>query len=89
MPAFPAITYDLTIMRTHASPIHDTVARIRTSHPLLEDVVLHDLYDGKPLQAGHFNATLRCTYRAHDRTLTEDEAKAAHAEVMKLAGAAS
>jgi phenylalanyl-tRNA synthetase beta chain len=91
LPAHPAVTYDLTFKRAHAEPIGPLLAKLRGASPLLESVDTKDLYDGKGVEPGSYNATLRFVYRAADRTLTEQEAKAEHEKVLGahgLAGAA-
>jgi phenylalanyl-tRNA synthetase beta chain len=81
IPLFPAVVYDVTLTRTHKDNI-DTLLQ-KAKNELLESVVIHDLYAGKPLTDGQYNVTLRFTYRSPERTLTEDEAKAAHEKVVK------
>ncbi|HVW66940.1 MAG TPA: phenylalanine--tRNA ligase subunit beta [Candidatus Peribacteraceae bacterium] len=83
LPAYPSISYDVTLTRTHQKHIAHLLQEARRASELLEDVVIHDLYAGKPLKEGEYNATLRFTYRSAEKTLTDDEAKAAHAKVMK------
>lgn len=87
LPSFPSVSYDVTLTRTHKQHITHLLAEARRASELLEDVVIHDLYAGKPLKEGEYNATLRFTYRSLEKTLTEDEAKAAHANVLAAIGA--
>jgi phenylalanyl-tRNA synthetase beta chain len=90
LPLFPAITYDITVTRTQKEKTKDLLAKLKTASPLLESVEIVDLYSGKPLaESGSsdprsFNLTLRFTYRAPDRTLTEDEAKKEQEKISKL-----
>lgn len=86
IPQFPAVTYDVTLTRSHAEPFGPLLQKLRGGHPLLEHVDVHDLYAGKPLSNEQYNLTLRFTYRSPERTLTEEEAKAAHEQVMATAG---
>lgn len=72
IPEFPAITYDATVQMTHEKSAGALLQSIRESSALLESVEVTDLY-GKDADA--YNLTLRCTYRAPDRTLKEEEAK--------------
>lgn len=78
VPAFPAVSYDITVQRSQRDATDALLNKLRGSHELLESVEIVDLYDGKPQTPGNFALTLRFTYRAADRTLTEDEAKKAH-----------
>jgi phenylalanyl-tRNA synthetase beta subunit len=84
LPQFPSVSYDETIKRTHDDGIGDTLKNLKEKSLLLENVEIVDLYDGKPLKQGQFNLTLRFTYRATDKTLTEDEAKKEHTKVLAL-----
>ncbi len=84
LPAHPAITYDITVTRAHKDSIGPLLAKLKTASSLLENVVVHDLYDGKGMPNGSYNVTMRFTYRAPDRTLTDDEAKKEHEKVTHL-----
>jgi len=84
VPQFPSVTYDLTVTLDAAKKAADFLASVRRSSSLLTDVSVVDLYDGSPLAKGQYNLTVRCTYRASDRTLTEEEVKKEHAKVEKL-----
>lgn len=81
LPLFPSVTYDVTLSRTHDQHVEALLEKARKESDLLESVVVHDLYQ----KAGSdtYNATLRFTYRSLERTLTEDEVKAAHEKVLK------
>ncbi len=83
LPAHPAISYDVTFKRSHTEPIGPMVAAMRKASPLLEDITVRDLYDGQGVERGSYNVTLRFTYRANDRTLTDDEAKKEHGKVTQ------
>jgi len=83
LPLFPSVTYDETIPRKHADQLGPLLDKLKKGATLLEHVTVHDLYAGKNVKPGEFSATLRFVYRAPDRTLTEEEAKKAHGEVMK------
>jgi len=82
VPAFPDVTYDVTVQRTQKDSVEKLLNKVRNADPLLADVAVQDLYNGKPLKDGEYNLTLRFTYRSPDRTLTEDEAKKAHDKVL-------
>ncbi len=84
LPQFPAIQYDVTVTKRQTEPIGPLLAQLRKADPLLEQVEVVDLYSGKPLTGGQYNLTLRFTYRAPDRTLTEEEAQAVHAKLSQM-----
>ena len=80
---FPAVVYDVTITRTQKDSLDALLKKAQQGNELLENIVVQDLYSGKPLTDGQYNLTLRFTYRSQERTLTEEEAKAAHEKVIK------
>ncbi len=86
VPAFPAVMYDVTHTLSHREQAGPMIRNLRDADPLLESLEVVDLYSGKPHPAGEYSLTLRFTYRAPDRTLTEDEAKKAHDKILKTAG---
>lgn len=83
VPQYPAITYDVTMTLDRRKALKTILAKIRTSSPLLESVEVADIYSGKPLQKDQYNVTVRCTYRSPERTLTEEEVKKAHENLIK------
>ncbi len=83
VPSLPAITYDVTVPMDHGKNAGKLLAKIRESSTLLESAEIADLYGQ---DTGTYNLTLRCTYRAKDRTLTEEEAKKEFMKVESLIG---
>ncbi len=51
--------------------------------PLVEEVLVFDVYVGKPLPPGRKNLAFALRYRAPDRTLKDDEVQAAHAHIVE------
>jgi phenylalanyl-tRNA synthetase beta chain len=51
----------------------------------LEDVRLFDVYRGDPIPAGKKSLAYNLTYRAPDRTLTDQEVAKAHEKIAKAA----
>ncbi|MEK7218725.1 MAG: hypothetical protein AAB728_04640, partial [Patescibacteria group bacterium] len=88
LPAFPAVAYDVTVTRGQEQDTDALLGKLRGSSPLLEKVEVVDLFSGKGMGERQFNLTLRFTYRASDRTLTEEEARKAHAAVTAALGSA-
>jgi phenylalanyl-tRNA synthetase beta chain len=85
LPQFPAIAYDETFTWNHQKPAGDLLHKLRHASQYLEEVHVADLYQGTQHAQGDYNLTLHFTYRAPDRTLTEEEAKKEHEKVMKVA----
>ncbi|MDD5026713.1 MAG: phenylalanine--tRNA ligase subunit beta [Candidatus Peribacteraceae bacterium] len=83
LPQFPAITYDATFSFSFDRSVGDLLKAMRSKTDLLESVDIADLYTKGDSRL--YNLTLRCIYRAKDRTLTETEAKKAHDAVLLAA----
>ena len=78
LPRFPAITRDLALTCPQGTAAADVVDTIRKAGgALLEDCVLFDVYAAKNSLA------YRLSFRADDRTLTDEEADGAIKKVLK------
>ena len=84
VPQFPGITYDVTIPFSQDKSVGDLIKKVRKTSKLLESVEVAKLYSKDQMQ--EYNLTIRCTYRAEDRTLKEEEAKEEHKAVLALVG---
>jgi len=74
LPRYPAVTADMTIEHeTKLSFAELTQAVWDMAGDLVEGIDLQARYAGKKLSAGKVRTTLRLTYRAGDRSLTQDE----------------
>jgi phenylalanyl-tRNA synthetase beta chain len=80
----PAVERDLAIVVAESRPAAEVGAVIRRSGgPLLQGVVLFDIYRGSPLAPDEKSLAHRLTFAAPDRTLTESEVDAAVAAVSE------
>jgi len=82
IPRLPAVLRDLAVVvkdEVEAAAV-ETLVR---EEPLVDGVTLFDVYRGAPLPGGKKNLALAISYRAPDRTLTDAEADAAHARIVK------
>jgi phenylalanyl-tRNA synthetase beta chain len=84
-PRFPASSRDVSFWSDASVSAQDQrAAFLSANEPLLRDLeVLEDFRDAKYVPAGKKGMLWRMTYRAADRTLTDVEADAAHARVVK------
>jgi phenylalanyl-tRNA synthetase beta chain len=82
VPRFPAVLRDLAVVVQDEVQAEAVLAAVR-EEPLVEDATLFDVYKGAPIPAGKKNLALAIRYRASDRTLTDAEADAAHARIVK------
>lgn len=85
LPRFPAITHDIAVV-VDETWANEEVEReiIGAGAPLLTSVSLFDLYRGNPIPAGKRSLAYSLTYRAPDRTLTDDEVSAVEARIVGI-----
>ncbi len=84
IPKFPASPRDVALVVKDGIPAGDVVSAVRAAAgPLAEDVRLFDRFVGGQVPAGHSSLAIRVVYRAPDRTLTDADVDAAHANVVK------
>lgn len=83
-PRFPAVTRDVSFwIDQGVTAAEQKAAFLASSEPLLRDLaVLEDFRDPRYVPAGQKGMLWSMTYRAEERTLTDEEADAAHARVV-------
>jgi phenylalanyl-tRNA synthetase beta chain len=84
-PRFPAVARDVSFWSDGSlSADAQRAGFLSANEPLLRELaVLEDFRDPKYVPAGKKGMLWTMTYRAADRTLTDAEADAAHARVVK------
>jgi phenylalanyl-tRNA synthetase beta chain len=81
---FPAVLRDLAVVVADSKPAEDIRAVIQeVGAPLVEEVLVFDVYVGSPLPPGRKNLAFALRYRAADRTLRDEEVQAAHAKIVE------
>lgn len=89
LPRFPAVQRDLALVVSDRFPAEEIAGCIRElGRPLLERVELFDLYRGGNIPAGHRSLAFSLSFRASDRTLTDDEVNQVHQEIVAGLGRA-
>ncbi|MCQ9165664.1 MULTISPECIES: phenylalanine--tRNA ligase subunit beta [unclassified Arthrobacter] len=84
---FPVATQDVALVVPAEIPAAEVLATLREgAGELLEDVALFDEYHGKGIPEASKSLAFGLRFRAADRTLTADEASAARAAAVELAG---
>jgi phenylalanyl-tRNA synthetase beta chain len=88
IPRFPASTRDIALVVKDGVPAGEVEATVReAAGPLAEAVRLFDRFVGGQVPPGHASLAFRVVYRSPDRTLTDAEVDAAHANVVAVARA--
>jgi len=83
LPRFPAVSADLTVRHKLSLTFTELLAAVRAAAPpWLETVSPVVRYRGEGVGADEVKTTLRLVYRHPERSLTQDEANAAHFALM-------
>ena len=81
---FPAITRDIAMVvkdEIYVKQIEDIIKE--NGQNLLESVELFDVYKGKQIMEGYKSVAYTLTYRAEDRTLTDEELLGIHGKILE------
>ncbi len=86
--SFPAVREDLAVVVGEETSAADVVELAREAGaPLLEDAEVFDVYrDPERIGPDRVSLALRLTYRAGDRTLTDEDVAAKRAEIVEALG---
>ena len=89
LPRHPSIVRDVSILVDEALPAAVIRGTIRSAAPAtLASIIEFDRYQGKGVPDGRVSLSLRLTFRAPDRTLTDPEAQDATARIVAALRAA-
>ncbi len=85
-PRFPAVRRDLALVLDRDFPADLVVKTVReVASELLEDVGVFDVYEGPSIASGKKSVALALSYRAKNRTLTDEEVNRVHASLIEQA----
>ncbi|MCK9431130.1 MAG: phenylalanine--tRNA ligase subunit beta [Candidatus Omnitrophica bacterium] len=85
IPKYPAITRDISFVVKEEVSIRELLTVIEgKGAPLLSLAKVVDYYQGKQIPSGSRGLTISCTYRASERTLTEEEIVPLHNAICAL-----
>jgi phenylalanyl-tRNA synthetase beta chain len=82
MPRFPAVARDMTLILSNAiesSRIIEMVQKMRD--PLVESILLFDVFEGGHLPPDKKSLSFRLTYRSADETLEDEAVNALHKNI--------
>jgi phenylalanyl-tRNA synthetase beta chain len=79
LPRFPSVERDLAIVVEEAFSSQQIINWIKgLGHSIIEDVQIFDQYSGSPIPEGKKSLAYSISYRASDRTLTDEEVSSIH-----------
>jgi phenylalanyl-tRNA synthetase beta chain len=85
LPRYPASSRDIAMFISEDHSHGDIIRTIENAGTaFLESAVLFDLYHGEQVPQGSRSMAYRVTYRAPDRTLTDEEVDAMHKQVLDV-----
>jgi phenylalanyl-tRNA synthetase beta chain len=87
--SFPVAKEDLALVVDAAVAAGDVQSALAGASPLIESARLFDVYTGEQVPEGKKSLAFALRLRARDRTLTDDDIKAARAAAVSAAGATS
>lgn len=82
IPKFPAVYRDIAIVLDDDVPAERVHRAIKGADPLVGDVALFDLYQGKHIPDGKKSMAYSIRYQADDRTLKDEEVNLLHEKVL-------
>ncbi len=83
LPRFPAISRDIAVVVDDEFPAQRFLDAVKeASQPLVEEVRVFDQYTGSPIPAGKKSLAYTISYRAPNRTLTDDEVNVMHDQLV-------
>ena len=84
LPRYPSIVRDISILVDEALPAATVRGTIRAAAPpTLTSIVEFDRYQGTGVPEGRISLSVRLTFRAPERTMTDEEAEAATAAIVE------
>jgi phenylalanyl-tRNA synthetase beta chain len=82
---YPASKFDMAFVVDESIPAEQVTAAIRRSAgDMLEALTLFDIYSGAQVGEGHRSLAYRLTFRAPDRTLTDEALAKIRAKITRL-----
>lgn len=84
LPKYPAMSRDIALLADEdmtVDQIEDVIRQAGTE--ILRAIRLFDIYRGKQVQEGKKSMAFSLTYRAADRTLTDEDVQAVHGKVLE------
>lgn len=87
LPRYPAVVRDVSILVPDGLPAAAVRGTIRSSGPpTLVSIVEFDRYSGGGVPSGQISLSVRLTFRAPDRTLTDEEVQSAMDRILGALG---
>ncbi len=84
LPKFPAVSRDMALVADESLPVEEPLDFIHSlNEPLLEKTDIFDIFRSQQLGSGKKSIGYRLTYRAADRSLTDEEINEIHGKLVE------
>ena len=84
LPSYPSVARDIAFIVPREVEHEQVVTALKAVDPLITEVVLFDVYEGKGISEGKKSMAYHLTYRSDEKTLEAAEVDAVHARVEKM-----
>ena len=81
---FPEVVRDIAFLANKDVSHEKIISVVSSVDPLIKEIELFDVYEGKNVGAGYKSMAYRLTYSLPDRTLTATEVDAVQSKVEKM-----
>ncbi|MGC9195778.1 MAG: phenylalanine--tRNA ligase subunit beta, partial [Syntrophobacteraceae bacterium] len=83
LPKFPPVPRDLALIADEKLPVEEPLEFIRSlKEPLIESLEIFDIFKSDQIGVGKKSIGYRLTYRAADRSLTDEEVNRVHGQLI-------
>ncbi len=83
LPKFPAVRRDVALLVPDATLAGDIIEAVRSiKEPLMENVAIFDIYQGKSIEAGYKSVAFSVLYRSPTKTLKDKQVDKVHSRIV-------
>ncbi len=84
LPKYPSVSRDMTLIMDKQIPASDILLKIEQAEQrLVENILLLDVYEGRPIPAGKKSISIRIIYRSAETTLSDELVNQVHGGITK------
>lgn len=85
LPVYPSVKRDMALVVPAATAAGEMLQAIRNSRdPLIEDVSIFDVYQGKNIRSGYKSVAISVVFRSATKTLTEKNVEKSNRKIVEL-----
>jgi len=85
LPKFPAVERDLALVMNADTEVGKLISALKKTDPLIEDIILFDIYQGHQIADGQKSAAFRVVLQDYSATLTDERTNAVMEKILRTA----